>query len=99
MRRSKKRWSTRAKRSSASNKAKEKESALGSECAFLLSFLYAAIGITGGSVMIVAPAGGAVSGFSLVVRPLTAAAKLTSQTLRSWTAPLTVMRLLFPVRV
>lgn len=49
--------------------------------------------------MIVAPAGGAVSGFSLVVRTLTAAAKLTSQTLRSWTAHLTVMRLLFPVSV
>ena len=46
--------------------------------------------------MIVAPAGGAVSGFSLVVRTLIAASKRTSQILRSWTAPLTVMRLPAP---
>ena len=97
--RSKKRWRTRTTRSSASNKAKEKESALRSECAFLLSFLYAAIGITGGSVITVVPAGGVARGFSLVARTLTAASKVTSQTLRTCTVPLAVIRLLLPASV
>ena len=49
--------------------------------------------------MIVAPAGGAVSGFSLVARTLTAASKVTSQTLRTCTGPLAVIRLLLPASV
>ena len=40
-----------------------------------------------------------VSDASLVVRTLIAASKRTSQILRSWTAPLTVMRLLLPASV
>ena len=96
--RSRRRWMTETTRSSASNSKEKARARIRSAPSFSL-FLYAAIGITGGSVMIVAPAGGAVSGFSLVVRTLTAASKVTSQTLRTCTAPLTVMRLLFPVSV
>ena len=98
--RSRRPWRTRTTRSSASNKGKrEGEAALGIRVRLPSLFSLCRDRHYRGSVMIVAPAGGAASGFSLVVRTLTAASKRTSQILRSWTAPLTVMRLLFPVSV